>query len=70
MSIPKGARVEWYAAGAWRRGKVIAVYTHDIKEVRGGKHTLRIATDACPAYLIEMGDGITLIKSHSELTRY
>ncbi|WP_422119946.1 HVA1 family protein [Hyphomonas beringensis] len=69
MSIPKGSRVEWHVAGTWHMGKVIAVYTHDIREVRGGKRILRIATDACPAYLIEMGDGFTLIKSHSELTR-
>ncbi len=70
MSFPKGSRVEWISLGGRLKGKVIAVYTHNIRELRGTRRTVRMASDACPAYLIQMDDGSTLIKSHSELTRY
>ncbi|MGB3472633.1 MAG: DUF2945 domain-containing protein [Erythrobacter sp.] len=64
----EGTKVKWNWGNGTAQGKVVARYTQKRTLKIDGNDVTRDASEDCPSYKIEQGDGQVVFKSHSEVS--
>lgn len=65
----EGTKIEWDWGQGTAEGKIVAVYTQKRTLKIDDSDVTREASEDCPSYKIEQGDGQTVFKSHSEVRK-
>ncbi len=63
----EGTTIAWDWGDGTAKGKIVARYTQKRTLKIDGNDVTRDASDDCPSYKIEQGDGQEVFKSHSEV---